>query len=290
MFIADITVSSYRLTSRPRRVQYALNVRGLTMYLHPMALYDPDSCLSRDTAMFTHWKRFSSIAKMHKSLVLEFPSISLPKFPRHWFPVRSQKGILLRIAQLNQYFTSLLENEKVKHSQALSAFFQPSVTMTIRVVGVPGIGKMRVLEAFFAAGKERMKDGIPSLAEGAFLESGVYPDRSDVPVDVIVDQTLVRLSLITVLSFAEEDAIEKHVADSDGVIFAFSEDMPESFDSVRRVRRVVDIESAIIALDEKMDISRGQFSMTSVGDIYGVFEYIVERLLQKDRSHKYTSI
>ena len=279
MYIADITVTTYRFRPRPRCVQYALTTRGLTVYLHPMTLYDADSCLSRDFAAFTHWKRFSSIAKMHKDLCKEFPTVELPKFPRHWFRVRSPKAIQRRIEQLNNYFSALTERLEVRYSLTLLNFFQPVLKLTVRVVGVAGIGKMRVLEAFFAAGKDRLKESIPSLHTGNFLESGTYPDRMHIPIDLVVDQHLVRLCLLSASSLSESESFD--LEETDGLIFAFSEEVPESYERARVARRELDVESAIVALDVGMDISGGQFSMSSVADIYGVFEYLVQRHLMR---------
>lgn len=279
MYFADISVTSYRLKVRPRCIQYGLTVRGLTPYLHPMCLYDSDSCLSREVAVFTHWKRFSAIVQLHKALKAELAQVQLPSLPRHWLPVRSQTAVQGRQRKLNGYFSALMEIEKAKHSLALSVFFQPVFRLTLRVVGTPGIGKMRIVEAFFNIKHHKESDGLPHLQTGQFMESGIYPDRSDLPVDLVVDQALVRISLIEVVALAQDLEFE----DTDGIIFAFSEEVPASLEAVRRKRREIEVDSAVMALDEGPNLSQGQFSATSLSDVYSVFEYLVRRHLRRER-------
>jgi len=279
MYFADISVTSYRLKARPRCIQYGITVRGLTPYLHPMCLYDSDSHLSRDVAVFTHWKRFSAIVQLHKALQTELTQTPLPRLPRHWLPVRSQAGFQARQRKLNEYFAALMEVEKAKHSIALSAFFQPILRLTLRVAGTPGIGKMRIVEAFFNVKHHKEGDGLPQLQTGQFMESGVYPDRADLPVDLVVDQALVRINLIEVVGLAQDVDFE----DTDGIIFAFSEVVPASLEAVRQKRREIDVDSAVMALDEGPNLSQGQFSATSMSDVYTVFEYLVRRHLRRER-------
>lgn len=279
MYISDISVTSYRIQTRSRCVQYGITVHGLTPYLHPMCLYDSDSCLSRDVASFTQWKRFSAVVQLHKALKAEITDLKLPALPRHWLPVRSQAGIQARQRKLNVYFSAVLEIDKAKHSLALSSFFQPAIRLTLRVVGLPGIGKMRIVEAFFNIKHQKESDGLPKLQTGQFMESGVYPDRAELPVDLVVDQALVRISLIEVMSLTQDEEL----ADTDGIIFAFSEEVPASLAAVRKKRREIDVDSAVIALDEGPDISQGQFSASSLSDVYTVFEYLVRRHLRRER-------
>lgn len=279
MYIAQISVTAYRFKVRPRCVQYAVNVRGLTPYLHPMCLYDSDSCLSRDVAVFTHWKRFSTILQLHKALQVEIPHSQLPALPSHWLPVWSPSGLQVRQQQLNIYFSSLLEIPQAKHSSALCCFFQPSLHLNLRVAGVPGIGKMRLLEAFFSVRHRKEREELPRLRNRQLRDSGVYPDRADLPVDLVVDQTLVRIQWIDVVTLREDS--DPNFSDADGIIFAFSEEVPTSLSPIRQKRLETDTDSAVVALDEGPNFSQGQFSATSLSDVYTVFEYLVRRYLRR---------
>ena len=247
-----------------------------------MCLYDSDACLARDEAVFTHWKRFSAIVRLHKALQAEVNKEQLPRLPSHWFPVRSPSGLQTRQHQLSLYFSSLLEIAKVKHSYALACFFQPSLHLSIKVAGVPGIGKMRLLEGFFNVKHQSEGDVLPRLRSLHLRDSGVYPDRADLPVDLVVDQTLVRISLIEVVTLWEDS--DPKFEDTDGIIFAFSEEIPSSLSPVRENRLKTNIDSAVVALDENPNASQGQFSATSLSDVYTVFEYLVRRYLRRERS------
>ena len=279
MYIAQVSVTAYRFRLRPRCVQYAVTVRGLTPYLHPMCLYDLDSCLSRDVAVFTHWKRFSTVIQLHKALQAELPNTQLPALPSHWLPVHSPSGLQVRQQQLSVYFSSLLEIPQAKHSIALCSFFQPSMHLNLRVAGVPGIGKMRLLEAFFSVRHRKERDELPGLRNRQLRDSGVYPDRADLPVDLVVDQTLVRITMIEVVTLSEDSDLK--FSNTDGIIFAFSEEVPTSLSPIRRKRMETDIDSAVVALDEGPNFGQGQFSATSLSDVYTVFEYLVRRHLRR---------
>ena len=278
MYISSICVTSYRLNPRPRCVQYALTVRGLTPYLHPMCLYDADSCLTHDYAVFTHWKRFSEIARFHKALRSDLPDIRLPALPRHWFPVRTQRGLQTRQRKLGLYFAALMEIERVKFSVTLMNFLQPGVKLRVKIAGEPGVGKMRLIEAFFNVKHYKEEEGVPGLYSGRFQESGCYPDRAEFPVDMVVEQTLVRITLIEVVSLTKDT--DPNFTNTDSIIFVFSSEMPSSLSLVRKKRREVDIDSAIVALDESPSLSQGQFSISSLSDVYIVFEYLVRRHLR----------
>jgi hypothetical protein len=194
--------------------------------------------------------------------------------------VRSPSGLQTRQHQLSLYFSSLLEIAKVKHSYALSCFLQPTLHLSIRIAGVPGIGKMRLLEGFFNARHHSEGDVLPRLRSIQSRDSGMYPDRADLPVDLVVDQTLVRISLIEVVALREDSDLK--FDDTDGIIFAFSEEIPSSLSPVRQKRLETNIDSAVVALDEGPNVSQGQFSATSLSDVYRVFEYLVRRYLRSN--------
>ena len=286
MYVSAISVSEYRVVpceAKGSYVQYCLQVHGATPFLHRLAFYDPDSCLVSESPVFHLWTRFSFIKALHRDLQAAcLPD--LPELPYNkWIWVRGAKAAENRKRQLQVYFSKLLEDETVRFSEPLVQFCGPRLYLNLCVVGCLGVGKMRLVEDFYKVSHSTLQTQIALWGEGDSNEDHKYPERANFPVDVIVDQTLIRIQSIEVRSIdmSKVEALIASLEVKDGLIFAYTEKRPETLEPLRMLRRMLSCESIIVALDSEAGDSRSSYSVSSHQDLIIVFEHLLRGCLRR---------
>lgn len=220
--VTQITVRSHQVqTDQPKvYVLYNLAVRATTPYMHKMARFDRNACLPLDVPVFTVKARYSQLLKLHKHLVEDFPEAELPEFPpKKWMRNTSIQVIDNRKKRLENYFHDLLKVPKLSTAPTFLRFFCSPFTCRIAVVGASRIGKASFVDAFCLAEPLFRHTKV----ELALNSSQLITTRG--PIDIIVDNSLVRISKIdtfTVPGSCDYDELVRELNEYEAVLVAYA--------------------------------------------------------------------
>lgn len=247
--------------------------------MHPLAFYDVDTCLFTDAPVSRMWVRFSQIKKLHRELQTEFPVPELP--PNKWFGCKSQQDAESRRAQLHTYFCKLLGSERVRLCDPLSSFCRPRLYLDLCVVGVAEIQKMRLVTDFYRMNPSNLRCPLTPVAE----VEDCYPERANLPVDVIVDHTLLQIRSIEVrhINLQRLEELIAALEVKDGLIFAYNEEQPETLEPVRILRHMLSIDSVLVALDCAPEGSRSAYPVYTHSDLATVYEHLLKDCMRRQR-------
>mmetsp|Transcript_6299 Transcript_6299/g.10924 ORF Transcript_6299/g.10924 Transcript_6299/m.10924 type:complete len:296 (-) Transcript_6299:216-1103(-) len=280
--IWSVTVVDYKVVPKLSGfVEYKLNVVGTTNYLHQMAYFDRNACVTLDKPVFMTTARYSALLEIHTNLLQECKGAPLPDFPpKRWVRNKAEGVIRDRIGQLNRYFSELLSHKYVRTSLALTRAFNPKVSLQIAVVGCPNIGKTAFLEGFVSATPSQRHSKIE-----------VDPDQSQIfgvhrPIDLVVDKTLVRIKGIDLMSLKRDFDIQRvssELARFDSVILAYAG--ADTQYPVQQISKRLTQPFSLVNLGSGDSYIAGSESADYRDEAYNVFEQLIRRCLNP-HSHR----
>lgn len=277
MQVQGITVADYRKTSY---VKYTLLVRARTTYMHSSAFYDPDACLMNDWPLFALYSRFSELRQLHHCLQTQHKTLTLPAFPpKRWLGNRNDSFLQARVQMLTTYFAQLLEIPQVQVSPILLDFCRPVMELMIGIAGIPQVGKLRLVEGFFTYSPSSYHTDLPSFLNRK--ESQIDGSKYHFPIDVVIRKRLLRLISIDIIQLDESTEPEVLESTYQGIIFAYSNELPDSFERVREMRAACKVPSVLVGLDHAGDPGFASYSAECVGDAYEVFEQLLNDVVPR---------
>jgi len=277
MQVQSISVAEYRKTAF---VQYTLLIRARTTCQHASAFYDPDACLIIEWPLFLLYSRFSELRQLHRCLLTYHKGVTLPTFPpKRWLGNKHDSFLRDRVQLLTTYFCQLLDLPQMQLSPVLQDFCRPVREVRLGVAGLPKVGKVRLIEAFFKYSPRDYHADLPSFLQRKQSQL----DGSDLPfpLDLIVRKRLIRILSIEIVQLADTTEPESLDTTYQGLIFTYSNEVPESFVKAREVRAACAVPSVLVGLDHAGDPGFASYSAECVGDAYEVFEQLLSDIVLK---------
>ena len=283
MQVQRITAADYRMIPRgdsgsDSYVQFTLVVHGKTTYLHTSAYYDPDACLFTEWPAFTVHSRFSQLNHLHRELVGFHRGVALPEFPpKRWLGNKQDSFLRERMRLLTNYFAQLLEIPQLQTSPLLQDFCRPVCELNLAIAGCPEVGKMRLLEGFLYYSPKTYHNTLPTLEQrkASQTSGGMLP----FPMDMIVQKRLVRILSVDVVQLGEGSGGEELEKMYEGVVFTYSNGVPESYTLVKRARATCNSSSVVVGLDLAGDPGLASYSAECIGDAFEVFEHLLNDIV-----------
>lgn len=281
--ICNVTVSDYQVMPKLSGfVEYKLTVVGTTNYLHQMAYFDRNACVTLAKPVFVVSARYSSLLELHNNLILECKGAPLPEFPpKRWMRNKVAAVIRERVTQLNRYFAELLSHSYVRNSLVLTRAFAPKISLKLAVVGCTNVGKTNFLEGFLSATPSERHSKIEVDAETSQIFS-VHR-----PIDLVVDRSLVRLKSIELLSIrldVDPQRIACDLSKYDGVILAYA--WPETQLPVHQISKLLSQPFTLVNLGTGDSYLAGSESADYRDEAYNVFEQLVRRCIASPSGHR----
>jgi hypothetical protein len=274
MHLASIRVVGHK-TQEAGYVEYVLVVQGESPCMHIMCFLDLETCLPQKPPCFEVSARFSQLSLLHQQLTALH--LDLPPFPpKRWLGNKSASFIEQRSAQLNSYFAALLERQELRVSSLWETAFAPVKVVAVAVVGQPGIGKIRLVEAFLNCTAENRTQHISTLEENARgSELGQV-----CPIDMIVNKVLVRVRALTVLQYTQDADLSamRLLSGFDGVVLVYSEASEESYQAVAPLGARLQQPYVLAGMDSNQGSRGSGLLLRTIEDAYLVFRQLLERL------------
>jgi len=274
MHLASIRVVDHK-TQEAGFVEYVLVVQGESPCMHLMCFLDLETCLLQKPPSFQFCARFRQLAALHQQLGKLHSD--LPAFPpKRWLGNKSAAFIEHRSAQLNGYFAALLERQDLRESSLWETAFCPLKSAAVAVVGTPGIGKMRIVEAFLNCSPDNRSQQLSSLDENVrSSELGQV-----CPIDLVLNKVLVRIRALTVLQYTPDADLSamRLLSGFDCVVLTYSEAMEESYQAVAPLGARLQQPSVLAGLDSHRGSKGSGLPLRTIEDAYLVFRQLLERL------------
>lgn len=274
MYLTSIRVVEHK-TREAGYVEYCLAVQGETPCMHLMTFVDLETCLPQKPPLFQVTARFSQLAALHQQL--EAQHSGLPTFPpKKWIRNKTAAFLEHRSEQLNSYFATLMERQDLRSSTVWSTAFAPVKSAAVAVMGTPGIGKMRIVEAFLNCSTETRHHPLSSL-----LENARASELGQVcPIDLIVNKSLIRLRALTVLQYTKEADLSamRLLSGFDGVLLVYSQAREGSYEAVAPVEGRIKQPAVLVGLDCRQGAQGAGQCLHTVEDCYLVFRQLLECL------------
>lgn len=273
MHLVSIRVVGHK-TQEAGFVEYVLVVQGESPCMHLMCFLDLETCLLQKPS-FQVCARFRQLAALHQQL--ESVHSGLPAFPpKRWLGNKSAAFIKHRSAALNCYFAALLERQDLRVCSLWEAAFAPVKVAAVAVVGTPGIGKMRLVEAFLNCSPDNRTQQLSTLDENVrSSELGQV-----CPIDLVVNKVLVRIRALTVLQYTPDADLSamRLLSGFDGVVLTYSDVREESYQAVAPLGARLQQPSVLAGLDSQRGSRGSGQPLRTIEDAYLVFRQLLERL------------